>query len=151
MRRQLTLFRQAKGTAQPSFLLDQLEAASGQTLTDEEIGDIKGSSGVIFGAGAETVSLLFSQAGLATIEPIRKTWSSLETFLLGMLCYPEVQQKGQEEIDRVIGPDRLPTFDDFDSLPYVGCVTQEVLRCGYCYGKRRVPSTHISMKLIHQI
>lgn len=49
-----------------------------------------------------------------------------------MLCYPEVQQKGQKEIDRVIGPDRLPTFDDFDSLPYVGCVTQEVLRCGCC-------------------
>ncbi|KAL4257435.1 cytochrome P450 family protein [Pleurotus pulmonarius] len=102
--------QRTKGMAQPSFLLDQLEATSGQTLTDEEIGDIKGSSGVIFGAGAET------------------TWSSLETFLLAMLCYPDVQKKGQEEIDRVIGPDRLPTFDDFESLPYVGCVTQEILR-----------------------
>ncbi|KAF4604276.1 hypothetical protein EYR38_004698 [Pleurotus pulmonarius] len=47
--------QRTKGMAQPSFLLDQLEATSGQTLTDEEIGDIKGSSGVIFGAGAETV------------------------------------------------------------------------------------------------
>ncbi|KAL4259189.1 cytochrome P450 family protein [Pleurotus pulmonarius] len=102
--------RMAEGTAQPSFLQEQLEATSGKTLTKDEIGDIKGSAAVIFAAGGET------------------TWASLETFFLAMLHYPDVQKKGQEEIDRVIGPDRLPTFDDFDSLPYVQCVTQEILR-----------------------
>ncbi|KAL4256194.1 cytochrome P450 family protein [Pleurotus pulmonarius] len=100
----------AQGTAEPSFLATQLEAVAGQTLEKDDIEDLKGSAGIIFGAGAET------------------TWSSLESFILALLLYPEVQKKGQEEIDRVIGSDRLPTFEDYQSLPYVECVTQEILR-----------------------
>ncbi|KAF4609105.1 hypothetical protein EYR40_001458 [Pleurotus pulmonarius] len=103
-------FWQAQGTAEPSFLATQLEAVAGQTLGKEDIEDLKGSAGIIFGAGAET------------------TWSSLESFILVLLHYPEVQKKGQEEIDRVVGSDRLPTFEDYDSLPYIECVTQEILR-----------------------
>ena len=45
-----------------------------------------------------------------------------------MTLYPGVQKKAQEEIDRLIGPDRLPTFEDRDSLPYLECVLKEVLR-----------------------
>ncbi|KAF4596839.1 hypothetical protein EYR38_008230 [Pleurotus pulmonarius] len=102
--------RMAEGTAEHSFLSEQLDTVSGKTLTDDEIRDLKGSAGAIFAAGGET------------------TWSSLETFFLAMLHYPEVQKKGQREIDSVIGPDRLPTFEDFNSLPYVARVTQEILR-----------------------
>lgn len=36
--------------------------------------------------------------------------------------------KGQEEIDRVVGSDRLPDFTDRDSLPYLECVIQESMR-----------------------
>ncbi len=45
-----------------------------------------------------------------------------------MVKYPDVQKKAQEEILRVIGPDRLPTIKDRDSLPYVESVLVEVLR-----------------------
>ncbi len=45
-----------------------------------------------------------------------------------MLRYPEAIKKAQEEIDRVIGPDRLPTLEDRDSLPYVDCVIGETIR-----------------------
>lgn len=45
-----------------------------------------------------------------------------------MVLYPEIQSKGQEEIDRVIGKDRLPSFTDRDSLPYVNAIVKEVLR-----------------------
>ena len=45
-----------------------------------------------------------------------------------MLLYPECQSLAQEEIDHVIGPDRLPTFADRAALPYVNAVVQEVLR-----------------------
>lgn len=45
-----------------------------------------------------------------------------------MVNYPEVQQKAQEEIDRVVGQNRLPTFEDRDSLPYVFAVFKETLR-----------------------
>jgi cytochrome P450 len=41
---------------------------------------------------------------------------------------PEVQRKAQDEIDAVVGTDRLPTFADRSSLPYVEAVYLETLR-----------------------
>lgn len=45
-----------------------------------------------------------------------------------MSISPEVQRKAQEEIDRVIGKDRLPTLADRPSLPYIDAIVKEVLR-----------------------
>lgn len=47
---------------------------------------------------------------------------------MAMLRHPEVQRKAQEEIDRVVGPLRMPTFDDYPSLPYMRALVQEVSR-----------------------
>jgi cytochrome P450 len=49
-------------------------------------------------------------------------------FIFAMTLYPEKQTKAQQEIDRVIGPNRLPEFSDRRSLPYVEAVLQEVMR-----------------------
>ena len=49
-------------------------------------------------------------------------------FILAMIRYPEVQIKAQEEIDRVVGQDRLPDFSDREILPYVQCVFIETMR-----------------------
>ncbi|KAJ3995888.1 cytochrome P450 1 [Lentinula boryana] len=56
------------------------------------------------------------------------TMSSIGSFLLSMTLHPDIQRKGQEEIDRVIGQKRLPTFEDRPSLPYVEAIYQEVMR-----------------------
>ncbi|KAF2014331.1 cytochrome P450 [Aaosphaeria arxii CBS 175.79] len=64
----------------------------------------------MFGAGADT------------------TVSSLMTFFLAMTLYPEVQRKAQEEIDRVIGQDRLPVAADKNSLPYIYALMLETHR-----------------------
>ena len=45
-----------------------------------------------------------------------------------MTLFPEVQRRGQAEIDAVVGPDRLPTFDDRDRLPYVNAMVKEIIR-----------------------
>lgn len=45
-----------------------------------------------------------------------------------MLANPAVQKKGQAEVDAVTGGDRLPTYEDRESLPYVQAIVQEVLR-----------------------
>ena len=45
-----------------------------------------------------------------------------------MMIHPEVQKKAQQEIDRVIGADRLPTFSDREHLPYLECILKESLR-----------------------
>lgn len=49
-----------------------------------------------------------------------------------MALHPEVFKKAQAEVDRVLGRSRLPDFDDRESLPYLACVINEVLRCGAC-------------------
>lgn len=47
-----------------------------------------------------------------------------------MTLYPEAQKRAQEEIDAVLGQERrLPDFSDEASLPYVGALVKEVLRC----------------------
>jgi len=45
-----------------------------------------------------------------------------------MILNPEVQSKAQEELDRVVGPNRLPEFSDELELPYIRAVCKEVLR-----------------------
>lgn len=46
-----------------------------------------------------------------------------------MMLFPAVQEKAQQELDSVVGHDRLPTMEDFESLPYIRQVTKEALRC----------------------
>jgi cytochrome P450 len=75
-----------------------------------QIGAIKDVTGVAYLAGGDT------------------TMSSLLAFFLAMLVYPEVQTNAQAEIDRVVGKDRLPEFDDQENLPYVQAVVSECLR-----------------------
>jgi len=48
--------------------------------------------------------------------------------MLAMIAYPEKQKKCQEELDRVIGTSRMPTFEDQDHLPYVNATVRELLR-----------------------
>jgi cytochrome P450 len=50
------------------------------------------------------------------------------TFILAMLLHPEVQKKAQQEVDSVVGCDRLPDFLDIPHLRYLSAVVKEVLR-----------------------
>ncbi|KAI0350839.1 O-methylsterigmatocystin oxidoreductase [Trametes cingulata] len=66
--------------------------------------------------------------GLAYLTGADTTLFSMQAFFLAMVQYPEAQKKAQEELDRVIGPERLPDFSDRDSLPYVNAVVKEIIR-----------------------
>ena len=54
--------------------------------------------------------------------------SIVQALFLAMALYPEVQKKAQAEIDVVVGPNRLPGFEDRQFLPYVNVVVKELLR-----------------------
>jgi len=56
------------------------------------------------------------------------TTSYLHFFLLLMMEHPEVQVKAREELDRVVGNERLPCLDDMPNLPYIRAVIQEIHR-----------------------
>lgn len=49
-------------------------------------------------------------------------------FFLAMTLFPEIQQKAREELDNVTGGLRLPTYEDYDSLPYIRALVYECLR-----------------------
>ncbi len=49
-------------------------------------------------------------------------------FFLAMALHPEVQKKAQQELDAVVGTERLPDFSDRPSLPYVTAIAKELLR-----------------------
>ncbi|KAG5652975.1 hypothetical protein H0H81_002873 [Sphagnurus paluster] len=104
--------RQMKeGTAKPCLLVSELETLGrgpidGKTTID----DIKGASSLAYIGGVET------------------TTSSLFIFILAMILHPECQARAQAELDAVVGSQRLPEFDDRDSLPYLECLLHETLR-----------------------
>ncbi|KAJ2925021.1 hypothetical protein H1R20_g12083, partial [Candolleomyces eurysporus] len=48
--------------------------------------------------------------------------------VFALAAHPRAQKKAQEEIDRVIGHDRLPCLSDRENLPYVAAVVKEISR-----------------------
>ncbi|KAH9937078.1 cytochrome P450 [Fomitopsis serialis] len=54
--------------------------------------------------------------------------SAIQSFFLAATVYPDMFKRCQAEIDRVVGPARLPTFADRHLLPYVDWVVWECLR-----------------------
>jgi hypothetical protein len=56
---------------------------------------------------------------------ITQITGAVANFFYCMLLHPEVQEKLHEELDRVVGQDRLPTFDDHVNLRYLEAVRKE--------------------------
>ncbi|PBK75449.1 cytochrome P450 [Armillaria solidipes] len=100
-----------EGRARPSFFTALMDA-KGLSSDDpvEEAKMIKKASAVMYATGADTIL------------------ASVLTFFLAMLHAPQVQKVAQEELARVIGNDRLPTFSDRNSLPYINCIVKETYR-----------------------
>jgi Cytochrome P450 len=62
-----------------------------------------------------------------------------------MVCYPEVQKKAQEELDKVLNG-RLPEYSDIVSLPYFSALVKEVYRYGEVCFKDSLPhAKHVSV------
>jgi len=102
----------ALGTAKRSFVSLHLEEMEreGDSTNQQDLRRLKVSALHLYSAGAETTS------------------SSLMVFILVMLLFPEAQQKAQHEIGQVVGKERLPSFEDRHSLPYLDALVQEVMR-----------------------
>ncbi|EKM51686.1 uncharacterized protein PHACADRAFT_102181, partial [Phanerochaete carnosa HHB-10118-sp] len=56
------------------------------------------------------------------------TTSTLLTFVLAMSMHPELQKRAQEELDGIVGQDRLPEMEDQDALPFITAIMKECLR-----------------------
>ncbi|KAJ7628886.1 cytochrome P450 [Roridomyces roridus] len=65
---------------------------------------------------------IFSNAAIET------TASSIKTFVLACMLFPEWIPRAQAELDAVVGFDRLPTLKDRPFLPFLDAVVRETLR-----------------------
>ncbi|KAG6901129.1 hypothetical protein C0995_000279 [Termitomyces sp. Mi166 len=88
-----------RGDATPSLTsssLQNMDQSSDLKLQEDVI---KWTAGTVYAAGSDT------------------TVAAIASCILGLLTNPAALKKAQEEIDHVIGPNQLPTFDDEGSLP----------------------------------
>ncbi|KDQ13973.1 hypothetical protein BOTBODRAFT_356488 [Botryobasidium botryosum FD-172 SS1] len=92
------------GVAAPSMTCSMLETG------DYEDEDVKWVCGSLYSAGIDTVA------------------ETLHIFFLAMTLHPEVLQRAQAELDKVVGTQRLPTMEDRPNLPYIENVIKEVMR-----------------------
>lgn len=136
---------QAEGNAPPSItatLLSATDLDEDATQRESVIRNVTGTAyvGMFFG-------FIFRRLSLDSLELLSgcrysrsifyvlyfllsasQTVSALGTFMLAMVLNPDVQRAAQAEIDRVIGPERLPEFQDKDNLPIVTAILLETLR-----------------------
>ncbi|KAA1476596.1 cytochrome P450 [Dentipellis sp. KUC8613] len=101
--------RMSTETVRPCFTASLIEnnSAGSCNLSKREIA---WAAGGMFAAGSETTS------------------SVMAWFLLVMIAFPEAQKRAQDELDAIVGRSRVPTFADFEHLPYIQAVVKESLR-----------------------
>ncbi|OBZ76382.1 O-methylsterigmatocystin oxidoreductase [Grifola frondosa] len=113
----------AAGTAIPSFTSANLEG----NVTPEREEFIKWAATSLYGGRCPFLShpcRRFPKPQLTILQTV----SAINTFFLAMTCNPDVQRRAQQEIDAVIGSDRLPNSADREQLSYVTALFLEVLR-----------------------
>lgn len=63
----------------------------------------------------------------SVIEGASDTTSiSLQSCILMLVAYPEAQERAYQEIESVVGHERLPMRDDWERFPYCQAFTKEV-------------------------
>src|SRR5579859_5981605 len=85
------------------MLLEQ----GGDFLSKEEIAGLTSS---LIGSGVDT------------------TTSTMLSFILACAAFPEAIEQARREIDRVVGRNRVPNWDDEKDLPYCQAMIKEVQR-----------------------
>ncbi|KAL9011591.1 MAG: hypothetical protein Q9173_003579 [Seirophora scorigena] len=99
--------RMAQKAHRPCYVSDLLQQQQQQQANEEAI---KWTAVSLYAAGSDS------------------TVAIMQSVILAWLLYPEVVQRAQEELDRVVGSSRLPTFSDRKALPYVDGIVKEAWR-----------------------
>ncbi|KAI9573125.1 cytochrome P450, partial [Boletus coccyginus] len=99
--------KRSSGVAGPSFSKTLLENAHDHQLSVDEMSFL---AGTLFEAGSDT------------------TANAIIVMTMAAACFPDAQSRVQEELDMVVGMDRLPSWDDWDALPQLHAFLSEALR-----------------------
>ncbi|KEY74809.1 hypothetical protein S7711_06496 [Stachybotrys chartarum IBT 7711] len=80
-----------------------------------------------YAAGLDDEDLAWVAGGLIEAG-FETTAVALNSLVLYLAANPQVQERAQQELKRVVGTARMPTFADMHNLPYVRACVKEVLR-----------------------
>lgn len=86
---------------------DILTIKEHKTLTSTQISYVVGNT---YEAGSDTTTM------------------TLQVFTLAAVLHPDKVRILQEEVDHIVGRDRLPTFEDTEKMPYLAAFVKEVHR-----------------------
>lgn len=107
----------ANNTHRPSYVSNLLQesmaktkSSNGGELSPDDEEAIKWTAVSLYAAGSDS------------------TVAIMESVILALLLHPEVVTRAQDEIDAVVGKDRLPTFEDRANLPFVDAIVKEAWR-----------------------
>ena len=130
---------QANGDYDSSFVSEALRQVEHSDNPNQDVELLKDVAAMAY--GGESARCLLSpllSSRSVTSAGADTTASALGTFFLAMVCYPEVQKKAQEELDKVLNG-RLPEHSDIESLPYLSALVKEVYRYGEFCVKDSLP------------
>ncbi|KAF4335029.1 oxidoreductase [Fusarium beomiforme] len=105
-----TRLQMANQSHRPSYISSHVKQYDNSVLDKDSEDAIKETAAVMYAGGSDT------------------TVSSIRAFILAMILFPDVQKKAQQEIDAVVGSEKLPHFEDRNNLPYVSALIKETLR-----------------------
>lgn len=54
--------------------------------------------------------------------------TAMQSLILNMCLFPDWQKRAQEEIEQVVGDDRLPDYNDSKSMPTIRAIIKETMR-----------------------
>jgi len=97
----------AESSENPSFSKYLFNNSIAEGLEPFEIGSLTSN---LIGGGVDT------------------TTSTMLSFVLASVAFPEAIKRAHEELDKVVGENRLPTWEDENDLPYCRAMIREVLR-----------------------
>ncbi|PPQ76076.1 hypothetical protein CVT26_004597 [Gymnopilus dilepis] len=124
------------GTEIPSFVSQFIRRKQEGKATEEEEEAVRNISWTVYSETAlNDLSRCFGYCRSlpcclhwVKFRSIHQTISATGTFFYLMTVHPEIQKKAQDELDRVVGSERLPDFSDRPSLPYIEALYRELLR-----------------------
>ncbi|XP_054843684.1 cytochrome P450 2D14-like [Eublepharis macularius] len=107
-----------KKTRDPTFTRDLIDAFL------EEMEKVKGNPESSFNE-QNLIKIIYEWVAAGT----ETTSSTILWGLLKMVLHPEIQKKVHEEIEKVLGKDKVPMMEDQANLPYTNAVIHEIQRC----------------------
>lgn len=137
--------QQAAGWAKPSLVANALENRVGEDENEDYEMDIREVAAASFAGehnelypmskctsqllgGSDTVIALNQAKTFLYIRLVLQTRSTLQVLFLALMLHHDVQREAQEQLDKVVGRDRLPEFEDLQQCPYVRAIVMEILR-----------------------